>query len=272
MQKAFWSFRMPKTTFDKNTKIVLSLSSNPGNFGTYFHNELYRELNLNYFYKANKCRDIEKSLSAMKVLGIHGCSVSMPYKKKALKYVDSIDSSVKKSQSTNTIINTNSKLRAFNTDLYAFHELVSGSLEGTTLIIGSGAIAQMIINSQPKKSFHLWARNRDHISQLISEKSNIDHCEPVRDYHTVINATPLDVDKAPFQIKKYLHNAKLLVDYPVRSPHFKPVFLKKDQEYISGFDLTILQAIKQFELYTKVCPTDKQINLVKKRIFRKWKQ
>ena len=43
---------------DRSTRLCISLSARPGNFGTRFHNHLYGELGLNYVYKAFATKDL----------------------------------------------------------------------------------------------------------------------------------------------------------------------------------------------------------------------
>jgi shikimate dehydrogenase len=65
---------------NKDTLLCMSLAGRPGNFGTRFHNFLYRELELNYLYKAFTTQDLRAALGGVRALGIRGCSVSMPFK------------------------------------------------------------------------------------------------------------------------------------------------------------------------------------------------
>ena len=45
-------------TINKDTVLCMSLSGRPGNTGTRFHNYLYRELGLNFLYKAFTTKDL----------------------------------------------------------------------------------------------------------------------------------------------------------------------------------------------------------------------
>ena len=65
---------------NKDTRLCISLSGRPGNFGTRFHNYLYQKLGLNFVYKAFSTDDIEHAVKGVRALGIRGCSVSMPFK------------------------------------------------------------------------------------------------------------------------------------------------------------------------------------------------
>lgn len=64
----------------RDTRLCMSLSARPGNFGTRFHNYLYRALGLDYVYKAFTTRDLPAAIGGIRALGIRGCAVSMPFK------------------------------------------------------------------------------------------------------------------------------------------------------------------------------------------------
>lgn len=65
---------------NKDTKLCISLSKNSGQFGTRFHNYLYKSLKLNFIYKAFSVNDLASAILGMRALGIRGCGVSMPFK------------------------------------------------------------------------------------------------------------------------------------------------------------------------------------------------
>ena len=58
---------------NKDTQLCMSLAARPGNFGTRFHNFLYRELGLNYVYKAFTTRDLPAAIGGIRALGFE-CS------------------------------------------------------------------------------------------------------------------------------------------------------------------------------------------------------
>lgn len=43
---------------NKDTRLCISLSGRPGNFGLRFHNHLYEQLGLNFYYKAFTTQDL----------------------------------------------------------------------------------------------------------------------------------------------------------------------------------------------------------------------
>ena len=44
---------------NKDTRLCISMSGRPGNFGLRFHNHLYEQFGLNFYYKAFSPKDLE---------------------------------------------------------------------------------------------------------------------------------------------------------------------------------------------------------------------
>ena len=63
---------------NKDTQLCMSLSARPGNFGLRFHNHLYEQLGLNFYYKAFSSQDLPGAIGGIRALGVRGCGVSMP--------------------------------------------------------------------------------------------------------------------------------------------------------------------------------------------------
>lgn len=80
---------------NKDTQLCMSLSARPGNFGLRFHNHLYEQLGLNFYYKAFSSQDLPGAIGGIRALGIRGCGVSMPFKEASIALVDELDESVK---------------------------------------------------------------------------------------------------------------------------------------------------------------------------------
>lgn len=59
-------------------------------------------------------------------LGIRGCAVSMPFKEACMVLVDEIGTSASVIESVNTVVNTEGRLKAYNTDYLAVSALLNG--------------------------------------------------------------------------------------------------------------------------------------------------
>src|SRR3546814_58804 len=129
---------------------ILSLSARPGNFGLRFHNHLYEQLGLNFYYKAFSSQDLPGAVGGIRALGIRGCGVSMPFKEDCIALVDELDPSAAAIQSINTIVNTDGHLKAYNTDYIAVAQLLQTHAvpkDSTFALRGSGGMAKAVASA-----------------------------------------------------------------------------------------------------------------------------
>ena len=77
-----------------------------------------------------------------------GINITIPYKEKCLKYLDSIDKEAQAIGAVNTIINENGVLKGYNTDILGFKYLLHfyhiSLKEKRIAILGTGGTAKMI--------------------------------------------------------------------------------------------------------------------------------
>ena len=84
---------MNKPLIGRDTRLCMSLSARPGNFGTRFHNRLYELLGLDYVYKAFSTQDLAGVVRGIRALNIRGCAVSMPFKEDVIPLLDALEGS-----------------------------------------------------------------------------------------------------------------------------------------------------------------------------------
>lgn len=100
-------------------KHYISLSQYPGKQGQYFYTSFFKLHNIDADYTPlcatpeNLSSKIEEAISS----GASGISVSMPFKKAVIDYLDVSDTEVVDYQSCNTIVVNNGKLFGYNADL-----------------------------------------------------------------------------------------------------------------------------------------------------------
>jgi shikimate dehydrogenase len=167
-------------SINKDTKIYGSFSSNPGNNGCIYFNNLFEINNINAIYKSFYSSNIKDSVHAVKTLNISGFAVSMPFKIEILKYVDKIDTPAEEIGAANTIINDNGYLTAYNTDWMGIHEYFLDPPPFLT-ILGNGGFSKAI----------QYACKKLNINFSVITRKNWD-LVPSLD-GVVINATPVDV-------------------------------------------------------------------------------
>ena len=253
---------------NKDTQLCMSLAARPGNFGTRFHNFLYRELGLNFIYKAFTTRDLAAAIGGIRALGIRGCAVSMPFKEACIEYLDELDASAKGIMSVNTIVNTDGCLKAYNTDYTAVSELLGSSGIPSTVdfaLRGSGGMAKAVACALRDAGFTnglIVARNEAAGTALAQQygfqwKKELTNDRP----GLLINVTPVGMtggaesDQLAFS-EELVRSAQFVFDVVALPPETPLIRLATSlgKKTITGAQVIALQALEQFVLYTDVRP------------------
>ena len=259
-----------ETSINKDTQLCMSLSGRPGNFGTRFHNYLYRELGLNFIYKAFTTSDLLGVITGIRALSIRGCAVSMPFKEDCIQFIDELDPSAKGIMSVNTIVNSGGFLKGYNTDYTAVYSLlrslgVSNELE--FVLRGSGGMAKAVACALRDAGFSngtIVARNES-AGKAIASQYGYRRSSELSDETPglLINVTPIgmaggaEADELSFPVPM-IETAEVVFDVvaiPAETPLIRQAH-DSGKPFISGADVIVLQAVEQFVLYTGVRPTD----------------
>jgi len=259
----------PRLGINKDTKLCMSLASRPGNFGTRLHNFLYAAMNLNYLYKAFTTTDLKSAVAGIRALAIRGCAISMPFKEDVMQYLDRIDPSAERIRAVNTIVNDDGVLTGFNTDYTAIQKIVAERtvpLSARICAFGSGGMAKAIVSALDEAGYRavtIVARSAEAGAPLAQKYGYRWLPEIPRDerFEVVINATPVgmfpDMQGCPFP-DDYVRDAHLVIDAvanPVQTQLIRTATTLKKM-YVTGFDITIIQSIEQFHMYTGVLPDE----------------
>jgi len=258
---------------NKQTQLCMSLAARPGNFGTRFHNFLYRALELDYFYKAFTTTDLTAAIGGIRALGIRGCAVSMPFKEACIPLVDELDASAAAIASINTIVNDAGYLKAYNTDYLAIRQLIERhalSPEMRLAVRGSGGMAKAVASAFKDAGFAhgtVIARNAEAGPALA------DRCgyawvaeEAGLEADLLVNVTPIgmtggaEAGALAFS-ERAIEQASVVFDV-VALPPRTPLVLAAQaigKRVITGQEVVALQALEQFVLYTGVRPTSEQV-------------
>lgn len=253
--------------------LCISLSARPSNNGTRFHNHLYDQLGLNWIYKAFAPTDLAQAIAGVRGLGIRGCAVSMPYKEDVIALVDELDPSAKAIDSVNTIVNTNGRLLAYNTDYTAIEQLLASNAVPTNysvLVQGAGGMAKATVAALRDAGFTdvtVIARNET-TGRALAEQYGF-RWQAELDGGTadlIINVTPIgmaggpEVDSLAFP-ETAIAAAKVVFDVvalPAETPLIAAARIA-GKPVITGAEVATIQALEQFVLYTGVRPTDEQV-------------
>jgi shikimate dehydrogenase len=257
-------------TPNKETLLCMSLAGRPGNFGVRFHNHLYEQLGLNFYYKTFTTDDLPAAIGAIRALGIRGCGVSMPFKEACIEWVDEMEASASAIQSVNTIVNTNGHLKAYNTDYIAVaHLLESRGVPRTEFALrGSGGMAKAVACAMRDAGFTegvIVARN-ENTGRALADSCGLRWQSElgVERPRLLVNVTPLGMtgaqsDELSFS-EQAIEAAETVFDV-VATPSDTPLIQaarRQHKRIISGDEVAAIQALEQFVLYTGVRPTPEQ--------------
>jgi len=244
------------------------------------HNAAFREKGLNCVYVAFQVEDLKDAITGVKVLGIRGLSVTIPHKIEVMHYLDEIDPLALKIGSVNTVVNSEGKLRGYNSDgpgaLRALRDagvILNGS---RVVIIGSGGAARAIaftlasdgelgtltilgiladqvegliadVRSKVGCKVEGGLIEKDRLRQKMNEADILINCSPVG-MHPQTEESPLDRnclrrDLVAFDIVYNPLKTRLLRDAE-----------EKGCKIVPGSEMFLKQAAIQFELFTGVEP------------------
>jgi shikimate dehydrogenase len=264
---------MSKPAIGRDTRLCMSLSARPGNFGSRFQNHLYEALSLDYVYKAFSTRDLAAAIGGIRALNIRGCAISMPFKEACIALIDELAPSAAAIESVNTIVNDDGHLRGYNTDYVAIVKLIESnaiSPQTSLVLCGSGGMAKAVASAFRDAGFKdgvIVARNEIAGRRLAEVcgyrwQSELGDLRP----QMLINVTPIGMtggaeseDLAfPESAIDAADIAFDVVAIPAETPFIRAA-RSRGKRIISGADVIVLQAVEQFVLYTGVTPSEAQV-------------
>jgi shikimate dehydrogenase len=258
---------------NRDTVLCMSLAGRPGTFGVRFHNHLYEQLGLNYYYKAMTTDDLPAAVAGIRALGIRGCGVSMPYKEACIALVDEMDASAAAIQSINTLVNSDGRLKAYNTDYIAICQLIDrhGLAPDTSFALrGSGGMAKAVASAFRDAGFAnglIIARNYE-TGRALADACGYPWQAELGDSRPqlLINVTPVGMSGGPEEHELAFAPAAIeaadSVFDVVALPSETPLILHArslNKPVITGLEVIAIQALEQFVLYTGVRPSAEQL-------------
>ena len=222
----------------------------------YFDTKFKIENIINFQYKLYDLKDI-KHLNKIYENQLIGLNVTLPYKKKIIKYLDKIDVISQATQSVNTVfINPQTKEKiGFNTDVVGFEQLLlnlSFKNETKSLILGSGGVSNTVAYVLKKNAIEYKIVSRKPRDNMISynDIQNI-----IGDFKLIINTTPLgqypNISTHPTIPYDLISNTHQCIDL-IYNPE-ETFFLKKTKskgaQTISGKKMFISQAEASWNIW-----------------------
>ncbi len=272
----------PVRSINSETEIFGVIGDPVGHsFSPVLHNHMYLRTKTNAIYLPFRVPvgTLPEMVKAFDAVPVSGYSVTIPHKQAAAELAGESEAFVKLSGAANTLVRRpNGTFFAANTDYSAAVEslkahLIAQATEGeeatqinqlAVLILGAGGVGRAIAHALHREGANLTivARTDEKASKLAEEV----HCKFL-DWHgrhnvyydVVINCTPVGmhpkVDESPFH-RSAMHSGKIVFD-TVYTPE-TTLLLREAKgsgcQIITGVDMFVRQAARQFELFTDKIP------------------
>ena len=265
---------------------ALGIIGNPlkQSLSPFLHNYWIDQYKLSSYYLPLPIKNIKNIKSSLKAFNFLGLNVTIPYKKKIIKYLDSIDKSAKAIKAVNTLLWKNNQIRGFNTDIIGFEKgLINKkwNKKRPVIIFGAGGAAEAVtyfLTSKNIKDITIINRTKKNAEKIVNRYKNIKFDYKVREYNKeaglIINTTSLGMIGYPdLNVKLNKVNKEAIIYDIVYNP-IDTNFIKDAKKHklttITGLEMFIEQARASFSIWFNIQPeiNNKLIINIKKRISR----
>lgn len=270
-----------KDSFHLNTKII-GLLGHPikQSYSPFIHNVTVELKKLDYIYLPFDvpAANLKNALKGMIALDIKGFNITIPHKENILQFMNDVSEEASIIGSVNTVVNDDSKLTGYNTDINGILESLNpykdDILGREVSVIGAGGSARAVIYTLIRyfkpAVIHIVNRTEQRAEALkkyFSDKMKYDGIKTKELFppdlvgifsnsKLIINATPVGMFPDQDDIVTSLENSfikdQIVFDLVYNPPQTKLLKLAASRGAIpiSGLKMLVHQAAKSFELWT----------------------
>lgn len=232
------------------------------------HNAGYEALTIDdqfVFIAAHiKEENLEVAIKGFRAMNIRGITTTLPHKTAIIKYLDEIDDTAKDIGAINTVVNTDGKLKGYNTDWIGIVkplEKIAPLKNKTVAVLGAGGAARAAVYGISKKGGKVTVFNRTiEKAQKLAEEfhceyATLDEVEKVKNMDIIFNATSIGLHPNATQsplYKEYITDKHVVFD-AIYSPYDTQLLKyakEKGATGIHGLEMFLHQGLEQFTLYT----------------------
>lgn len=235
------------------------------------HNAAFEALGLNYCYVTFLVHPdfLKEAVAAIRALNLAGVNVTVPHKEKVLTFLDEIDREAYIIGAVNTIVNSDGRLKGYNTDgrgfMQSLFECGISVEDKEVLIVGAGGAARALSYYLCKEAkrvclFDIEKKKAEKLvndfKNIFNNISNIDNVSNIDNFNILINATPLGLreeDPLPFDTN-LLRGDQIVYDLIYKNTRLLNESAKRGCIILNGLGMLLWQGVFAFELWTGVTP------------------
>jgi 3-dehydroquinate dehydratase/shikimate dehydrogenase len=238
-------------------------------------NAALRRENVNGVYLPLHAKTLKDLIRCVREIPLHGLSITMPYKQTILQFLDNTDAHTAKIGACNTVVRgQDGKLYGFNTDIAGVVRPVEQRLtieNAKVLVLGAGGAARAAVFGLKERGAEIWILNRTAVNAQKLARQAKAHTIKRTDlrktaFDVIINATPVGMGNTrDCPLKDEEIQARLVFDmvYDPVETHLLRVARAKGIAVISGVEMFVQQAARQFEIWTgKPAPANDMLSAV----------
>lgn len=253
---------MKDWSIDRDTRLLISASSAPSQFGVTVYNTLFRRHGVNAVYLARVATDAAELVRGIRALGVSGASVSMPMKHAIVEHLDGLEGDAAEVRSVNTVVNEGGRLIGHNTDVEGFRGAIAGLAAGTRVVVeGSGSVVDSIAKVLRERALPSWLRARSAAARDAKAARWGLGVHAGEHFDVWVNATPLSLSPIPDETRRFLeaHRPRVVdLVVPLKGNRLAELCGALGLDYVPGFAMYQHQFVRQFELYTgiRIAPSE----------------
>lgn len=225
-------------------KKFISLSQYPSQTGQYFYNKFFEHYGIDATYESKATDDLPRSIVHALEENVSGISVSMPYKKQIINFLDKKTGYVEMYQSCNTVLVDDRKLTGYNSDIdgvaWACDQI--GTSDRIT-ILGSGAMFNMFVK-------YLEGDRYNNLNIAARSLRTWDRKDLPTD--VIINATALGTSTKDSPYETLPAEVRLVIDLAIKDNTLAEQCKAAGVKYLSGIEFYKQQFLNQFKIYTGI--------------------
>lgn len=267
----------------------------------FIHMNFIRYYSLNYLYLPFQIKSghLEKAIKGAIVLGIQGLNITIPFKEKAMVYMDEIDSVARGIGAINTIVIKKEKLYGYNTDRNGFVIPLKAEMNihlnmKRVVVLGAGGAARAVIFSlagEGCSAISVFNRNEERASRITKQYKDIfPQCKiksfpyqgrallrEIKNADLLVNTTPLGSWYYPGQnplMEKVEIPSKVIVYDLIYYPDRTPLLYHAERNgnrILNGLPMLVYQAAESFYLWTGIYPDQEIIGQTLRQLKQKEK-